>query len=140
MKKKDDFYIWLDQIANQPAYGNVSDYNLYGIANNDWNEADVEYTPSMSQLANYWNYNRTRDYLDYSEDHPIKINIPKYYGGKGDMERSKYYEYTATLGPSLYKAMQRRGIQNIEKFYDFAMKQMGSESSFGPIYASVCGP
>ena len=208
MKKKDDFYTWLDQIAekkasewtkipmkplttdevytemlNDPTYnykefyegqpflansmlyapqfahfsdyaktmyhptfsnesiysGKVSDYNPYGIVGGSWNETGTEYTPSMSQLANYWNYNRTRDYLDWAEDHLVKINIPKYYGGKGDMERSKYYEYTATLGPSLYKAMQRRGIQNIEKFYDFAMKQMGSESSFGQSDAARYG-
>ena len=78
MKKKNDFYSWLDQIADQPAYGNVSNYNPYGIANNDWNEADVEYTPSMSQLANYWNY------LNHTEDYPVKMNLPEY--DKADKE------------------------------------------------------
>lgn len=74
MKKKNNFYTWLDQIANKKAQ--------------EWMQAPVEplftdevytemlnnptYTPSMAQLANYWNY------LDRAEDHPVKINLPEY--------------------------------------------------------------
>lgn len=125
--------------SNQSVYsGKISDYNPYGIVGGSWNEEGTEYTPSMSQLANYWNYNKTRNYLDHAEDHPVKINLPQYRGGKG-LNRSMYYDYVATLGPSLYKSMKRRGIENIDNFYDFAMKQMGSESKFGTSRAAKEG-
>ena len=117
MKKKDDFYTWLDQIADQPAYGNVSDYNLYGIANNDWNKVNVEYTPSMSQLANYWNYNRTRDYLDHAEDNPVKINLPEYYTGKGGPSQS-IRKYIANAEGSHFAGQNRRwGGDAVGTFY-----------------------
>ena len=111
MKKKNDFYTWLDQIADQPAYGNVSDYNLYGIANNGWNNANIEYTPSMSQLANYWNY------LDHAEDHPVKINLPEYYTGKGGPSRS-IRKYIASAEGSHFAGQNRRwGGDAVGTFY-----------------------
>ena len=186
MKKKDDFYTWLDQIAekkagewtkipmkplatdevytemlNDPTYnyrefyegqpflanamlyapafahfgdysktmyhptfsngsiysGKVSDYNPYGIVGGSWNEAGTEYTPSMSQLANYWNYNRTRDYLDHAEDHPVKINLPEYYTGKGGPSRS-IRKYIASAEGSHFAGQNRRwGGDAIGTFY-----------------------
>lgn len=117
MKKKNDFYTWLDQIADQSAYVNVSNYDPYGIANNDWNDADVEYTPSMSQLANYWNYNRTRDYLDHAEDHPVKINLPEYYTGKGGPSQS-IRKYIASAEGSHFAGQNRRwGGDAVGTFY-----------------------
>lgn len=111
MKKKNDFYSWLDQITDQPAYGNVSDYNLYGIVNNGWNEADVEYTPSMSQLANYWNY------LNHTEDYPVKINLPEYYTGKGGPSRS-IRKYIASAEGSHFAGQNRRwGGDAVGTFY-----------------------
>lgn len=124
MKKKDDFYIWLDQIANQPTYGNMSDYNLYGIANNGWNETDIEYTPSMSQLANYWNYNKTRNYLDHAEDHPVKINLPEYGGGK-------IGSFVHRMGPLIYQGLTARGVKNRDAAYANLMRQIGHESGYG---------
>lgn len=66
--------------------GNISDFNTLGIIGGHWNEGGTEYTPSMSQLQNYFNYNVTRDYLDRNEDHPVKINLPKYQPGKDGEE------------------------------------------------------
>lgn len=66
--------------------GYVNDFNPLGIIGGHWNEGSTEYTPSESQLQNYWNYNRTRDYLDHAEDHPVRINIPTYKPGKDDEE------------------------------------------------------
>ena len=186
MKKKDDFYTWLDQIAekkasewtkipmkplttdevytemlNDPTYnykefyegqpflansmlyapqfahfsdyaktmyhptfsnesiysGKVSDYNPYGIVGGSWNEEGTEYTPSMSQLANYWNYNRTRDYLDHTEDHPVKINLPEYYTGKGGPSQS-IRKYIASAEGSHFAGQNRRwGGDAIGTFY-----------------------
>ena len=186
MKKKDDFYTWLDQIAekkasewtkipmkplttdevytemlNDPTYnykefyegqpflansmlyapefahfsdyaktmyhptfsnesiysGKVSDYNPYGIVGGSWNEAGTEYTPSMSQLANYWNYNRTRDYLDRAEDHPVKINLPEYYTGKGGPSQS-IRKYIASAEGSHFAGENRRwGGDAVGTFY-----------------------
>ena len=186
MKKKDDFYTWLDQIAekkagewtqtpmkplstdevytemlNNPTYnykefyegqpflansmlyapefahfsdyaktmyhptfsnesiysGKVSDYNPYGIVGGSWNEAGTEYTPSMSQLANYWKYNKTRDYLDHAEDHPVKINLPEYYTGKGGPSQS-IRKYIASAEGSHFAGQNRRwGGDAIGTFY-----------------------
>ena len=193
MKKKDDFYTWLDQIAekkasewtkipmkplttdevytemlNDPTYnykefyewqpflanamlyapefahfsdyaktmyhptfsnesiysGKVSDYNPYGIVGGSWNEAGTEYTPSMSQLANYWNYNRTRDYLDHSEDHPVKINLPEYGGGK-------IGSFVHRMGPLIYQGLVARGVKNRDIAYANLMRQIGHESGYG---------
>lgn len=66
--------------------GYVNDFNPLGIIGGHWNEAGTEYTPSESQLQNYFDYNTTRDYLNSAEDHPVKINIPKYAPGKDSEE------------------------------------------------------
>ena len=176
MKKKDDFYTWLDQIAekkasewtkipmkplttdevytemlNDPTYnykefyegqpflanamlyapefahfsdyaktmyhptfsnesiysGKVSDYNPYGIVGGSWNESGTEYAPSISQLANYWTNNRTRDYLDHAEDHPVKIKLPEYYTGKGGPSQS-ISKYIARAEGSHFAGQNRR--------------------------------
>lgn len=197
MKKKDDFYTWLDQIANKkaqewtqapmkplttdevytemlndPTYnykefyegqpflansmlyapefahfsdyaktmyhptfsnqsiysGKVSDYNPYGIVGGSWNEAGTEYTPSMSQLANYWNYNRTRDYLDHAEDHPVKINLPKYYTGKGGPSRS-IRKYIASAEGSHFAGQNRRwGGDAVGTFYKKLGNVIGNDT------------
>ena len=117
--------------SNQSLFsGYLNEYNPLGIEGGGWNNEGTVYTPSPSQLANYFNYQRTRDYLDRAESRPVKIIMPEYEDGK-DYQNSKYYRYVDRLGPSLYREMARRKIENIENFYDFAMKQMGSESNFG---------
>ena len=104
--------------SNESIYsGKVSDYNPYGIVGGSWNEAGTEYTPSMSQLANYWNYNRTRDYLDHAEDHTVKINLPEYYTGKGGPSRS-IRKYIASAEGSHFAGQNRRwGGDAVGTFY-----------------------
>lgn len=104
--------------SNQSIYsGKVSDYNPYGIVGGSWNEEGTEYTPSMSQLANYWNYNKTRNYLDNAEDHPVKINLPKYYTGKGGPSRS-IRKYIASAEGSHFAGQNRRwGGDAVGTFY-----------------------
>lgn len=111
--------------SNQSIYsGKVSDYNPYGIVGGSWNEEGTEYTPSMSQLANYWNYNRTRNYLDQAEDHPVKINLPKYGGGK-------IGSFVHRMGPLIYQGLAARGVKNIDAAYANLMRQIGHESGYG---------
>lgn len=104
--------------SNESAYsGWISDYNPFGITGGSWNEDGTEYTPSMSQLANYWNYNRTRDYLDHAEDHPVKINLPEYYTGKGGPSRS-IRKYIANAEGSHFARQNRRwGGDAVGTFY-----------------------
>lgn len=104
--------------SNESIYsGKVSDYNPYGIVGGSWNEAGTEYIPSMSQLANYWNYNKTRDYLDHAEDHPVKINLPEYYTGKGGPSQS-IRKYIASAEGSHFAGQNRRwGGDAIGTFY-----------------------
>ena len=147
MKKKNDFYTWLDQISDKKAqdwtrtpmkplstdevYADMLNDNTYnyktfydlqpyiplGITGGSWNEDGTEYTPSMSQLANYWNYNRTRDYLDHAEDHPVKINLPEYYTGKGGPSRS-IRKYIASAEGSHFARQNRRwGGDAVGTFY-----------------------
>ena len=111
--------------SNESIYsGKVSDYNPYGIVGGSWNEAGTEYTPSMSQLANYWNYNRTRDYLDHAEDHPVKINLPEYGGGK-------IGSFVHRMGPLIYQGLVARGVKNRDIAYANLMRQIGHESGYG---------
>lgn len=193
MKKKNDFYTWLDQIAdkkaqdwtkvpmkpldpllvetqmlNDPTYnyetfynlqpfmaermlqadpyahfsdigktmyhptfsdesafsGYVNDFNPLGITGGHWNKTFTEYIPSRSQLDNYWNYNVTRDYLDNAEDHPVKINIPKYGGGK-------IGSFVHRMGPLIYQGLVARGVKNIDAAYANLMRQIGHESGYG---------
>lgn len=104
--------------------GYVNDFNPLGITGGHWNETYTEYTPSMSQLANYWNYNATRDYLDHAEDHPVKINIPKYGGGK-------IGSFVHRMGPLIYQGLVARGVKNIDAAYANLMRQIGHESGYG---------
>ena len=111
--------------SNESIYsGKVSDYNPYGIVGGSWNETGTEYTPSMSQLANYWNYNRTRDYLDHAEDHPVKINLPEYGGGK-------IGSFVHRMGPLIYQGLVARGVKNRDIAYANLMRQIGHESGYG---------
>lgn len=111
--------------SNESAYsGWVSDYNPLGIIGGSWNEEGTEYTPSMSQLANYWNYNRTRDYLDQAEDHPVKINLPQYGDGK-------IGSFVHRIGPLIYQGLTARGVKNIDAAYANLMRQIGHESGYG---------
>lgn len=66
--------------------GYINDFNPLGIIGGHWDESGTEYTPSESQLQNYFDYNTTRDYLDHAENHPVKINMPKYTPGKDGEE------------------------------------------------------
>ena len=104
--------------------GNISDFNPLGIIGGHWNEAGTEYTPSASQLQNYFNYDVTRDYLNRNEDHPVKINLPKYGGGKigGFVHR---------MGPLIYQGLVSRGVKNINAAYANLMRQISHESGYG---------
>ena len=104
--------------------GNISDFNPLGIIGGHWNEAGTEYTPSASYLQNYFNYDVTRDYLDRNEDHPVKINLPKYGGGKigGFVHR---------MGPLIYQGLVSRGVKNINAAYANLMRQISHESGYG---------
>ncbi len=104
--------------------GNVSDFNPLGIIGGHWNKAGTEYTPSASQLQNYFNYDVTRDYLNRNEDHPVKINLPKYGGGKigGFVHR---------MGPLIYQGLVSRGVKNINAAYANLMRQISHESGYG---------
>lgn len=104
--------------------GYVNDFNPLGIIGGHWNEGGTEYTPSESQLQNYWNYNRTRDYLDNAEDHPVKINVPKYGGGK-------IGSFVHRMGPLIYQGLVARGVKNIDAAYANLMRQIGHESGYG---------
>ena len=104
--------------------GYVNDFNPLGITGGHWNKTFTEYTPSRSQLDNYWNYNVTRDYLDNAEDHPVKINIPKYGGGK-------IGSFVHRMGPLIYQGLVARGVKNIDAAYANLMRQIGHESGYG---------
>lgn len=108
--------------------GNVSDFNPLGIIGGHWNEAGTEYTPSMSQLQNYFNYDVTRDYLDRNEDHPVKINLPKYQTGKNS--KNTMNSFITDIGPLVYQGLKSRGVKN-PNAYDYMMRQLAMESGYG---------
>ena len=130
--------------SNQSIYsGKVSDYNPYGIVGGSWNEEGTEYTPSMSQLANYWNYNRTRDYLDHAEPRPVKINIPDYLTRREYITSDKFKlnlpkygggkigSFVHRMGPLIYQGLVARGVKNRDAAYANLMRQIGHESGYG---------
>lgn len=108
--------------------GNVSDFNPLGIIGGHWNEAGTEYTPSASQLQNYFNYNVTRDYLDRNEDRPVKINLPKYQTGKNG--KNTMNSFITDIGPLVYQGLKSRGVKN-PNAYDYMMRQLAMESGYG---------
>lgn len=127
--------------------GKVSDYNPYGIVGGTWSEDGTVYTPSMSQLANYWNYNRTRDYLDHAEPHPVKINIPEYVtrreyntsdeskpnlpkfgGGKGGPSQSIRRYIAKTEGSHFARQNRRWGGDAVGTFYKRLGNVVGNDT------------
>lgn len=108
--------------------GNVSDFNPLGIIGGHWNKVGTEYTPSASQLQNYFNYNVTRDYLDRNEDHPVKINLPEYQTGKNG--KNTMNSFITDIGPLVYQGLKSRGIKN-PNAYDYMMRQLAMESGYG---------
>lgn len=84
--------------SNESIYsGKVSDYNPLGLIGGQW-VGDNKYIPSADQLNRYFNYNRTRSYMNNNGDRGVKIVMPKhkkvsipgYKGGKDD-ESLRYF-------------------------------------------------
>ena len=109
--------------------GNISDFNQLGITGGHWNEDGTEYTPSMSQLQNYFNYNVTRDYLNRNESRPVKINLPKYQTGKNG--KNPMNSFITDIGPLVYQGLKSRDVQNIGNAYNYMMRQLAMESGYG---------
>lgn len=64
--------------SNESIYsGVVSDANPLGIVGGTWSNNGHVYTPSVEQLSNGFNYNKTRDYLNHSGGRNVIINIPR---------------------------------------------------------------
>lgn len=116
--------------SNQSLFsGYLNEYNPLGIEGGSWNNEGTVYTPSPSQLANYFNYQRTRDYLDRAESRPVKIAMPEYQGGKG--ETNPYYRFAETVAPALYSAIQDADVENADVFFNHALHQLAGESNYG---------
>lgn len=114
-------------VSNESVFsGYPNEYNPLGIEGGSWNEEGTEYTPSKSQLENYFNYNTTRKYLDVNEDRPVKINIPKYTNGLDQMGN-----FINNIGPLIYRALKARNISNINQAYNYMMRQLALESTYG---------
>lgn len=109
--------------------GYPNEYNPLGIEGGSWSNDGTVYSPSPSQLANYFNYQRTRDYLDRAESRPVKIAMPEYTGGKG--ETNPYYRFAEKVGPILYKEIWSRDIENADIFFNHALHQLAGESDYG---------
>ena len=129
MKNK-DFYSWLEQIADNKA----KEWSLPTMLPLSTDEVytqmlnDPTYTPSMQQLANYWDYNRTMNYLDQAEDHPIKINMPAYKPGKtGNNPMSTFIN---DFAQKVYSGLKARNVKNIDNAYNYVMRQMAMESGY----------
>lgn len=113
--------------SDQSAFsGYVNEFNPLGITGGRWNEEGTEYTPSKDQLEKYFNYETTRRYLDQNESKPVRINMPKYATGKGQME-----SFVKRMGPLIYRGLKARNIQNIDNAYDYMMRQIALESTYG---------
>lgn len=64
--------------SNESIYsGNVSDYNPLGLVGGQW-VGDNKYIPSTDQLNRYFNYNKTRLYMNNNGDRKVKIIMPKH--------------------------------------------------------------
>lgn len=109
--------------------GYVNDFNPLGIIGGHWNEGGTEYTPSMSQLQNYFNYNVTSDYLNRNERRPVKINLPKYQTGKNG--KNPMSSFITDIGPLVYQGLKSRDVQNISNAYNYMMRQLAMESGYG---------
>lgn len=126
--------IYHPTFSNESVFsGYPNEYNPLGIEGGNWNETGTEYTPSKSQLENYFNYNTTRDYLDRNESQPVKINIPKYGNGLDQMGR-----FIDNIGPLVYRALKARNVSNVDQVYNYMMRQLALESTYGaPRYSNM---
>lgn len=106
--------------------GYVNDYNPLGITGGHWNEGGTTYTPSKDQLEKYFDYQTTRNYLDRAEDHPVQIVMPAYRGGKNPMS-----SFVSRMGPLMYRGLKARNVSNIDRAYDYMMRQIALESTYG---------
>lgn len=115
--------------SDESAYsGYINDYNPYGITGGHWNEEGNEYTPSLSQLANYWNYNRTRDYLNKSGGKNVKISLPKYKHGS-DGPSLSIRKYIADAEGSHFAGQNKRwGGDAVGTFYKRLGKLIGADA------------
>lgn len=64
--------------SNESIYsGRISDYNPLGLVGGQW-IGDNKYIPSTDQLNRYFNYNKTRSYMNNNGDRKVKIIMPKH--------------------------------------------------------------
>ena len=64
--------------SNESIYsGNVSDYDPLGLVGGQL-VGDNKYIPSTDQLNRYFNYNKTRSYMNNNGDRKVKIIMPKH--------------------------------------------------------------
>lgn len=64
--------------SNESIYsGKVSDYNPLGLIGGQW-IGNNKYIPSTDQLNRYFDYNKTRSYMNNNGDRKVKIIMPKY--------------------------------------------------------------
>ena len=64
--------------SNESIYsGKVSDYNPLGLIGGQW-IGKHKYIPSTDQLNRYFDYNKTRSYMNNNGDRKVKIIMPKH--------------------------------------------------------------
>ena len=68
------------------------------------------------------------NYLDYAEDHPIKISMPAYKPGKsGNNPMSTFIN---DFAQKVYSGLKARNVKNIDNAYNYVMRQMAMESGY----------
>lgn len=107
--------------------GWISDYNPLGIKGGHWNKESTTYTPSKDQLEKYFNYNKTRSYLDQAEDHPVQIIMPKYKGGKDQPSQYLRQIIAKYEGSDFANQNKRFGGDAVGTYYNKTRAAIGDE-------------
>ncbi len=92
------------------------------VGNNQWKPLISDKNKPIYITPNF--YKIQDNEKNRNEDHPVKINLPKYGGGKigGFVHR---------MGPLIYQGLVSRGVKNINAAYANLMRQISHESGYG---------
>lgn len=96
------------------------------VGNNQWKPLISDKNKPIYIIPNF--YKIQDNEKNRNEDHPIKINLPKYQTGKNG--KNTMNSFITDIGPLVYQGLKSRGVKN-PNAYDYMMRQLAMESGYG---------
>lgn len=96
------------------------------VGNNQWKPLISDKNKPIYIIPNF--YKIQDNEKNRNEDHPVKINLPKYQTGKNG--KNTMNSFITDIGPLVYQGLKSRGVKN-PNAYDYMMRQLAMESGYG---------